>query len=98
MIFLAVPAVGDRAGAVDHRRNQIVFLECWPILRLDQVDRTQPHFGCIAAEIVNAHLLVAPARDGLLNASFWDASLGHISSQSGSGGYLDGGSSCHEPP
>src|ERR1039457_663959 len=96
MVFLAVKAIADGAGAGRHGRNQPVLLHGGPLLVVDQIDTLEADARPFASQVVEADLAVAPARRGLLQAAL---QRGRLGAQGGQGSrrarQLEYGSSCH---
>jgi hypothetical protein len=96
VILLAVEPIADGAGAGRHGRNQPVLLHGGPFFVIDQVDALQADARAFAGQIVEAHLAVAPARRGLLQAALQRRRLGAQGGQGGRGPrQLEYGSACH---
>ncbi len=66
VILLAVETHGDRHRTRRHGGYQPILLHCRPIRMIEQIDALQSHANGILAQIVQAHLVVAPAAHRLL--------------------------------
>ncbi len=98
VILLMVPADRDGLGALENGGSEAVFFHDRPVGGIGEVDAHQTDFGGLAAEVFDRDVAIAPAREGLLEASGGGrvCASGCAGACGDSRGKYDSGSAGHE--